>query len=119
MTKLELDPTTQKIVDDFDASAKKRAAELLGHRENAPLQATAEIAFCLGYKAGVFDLGAALRAEAVVDVAQLAAVFAAACAWRDAPRVPDALAGEVPDTHEDRLIAAIDAARAAKKEGST
>ncbi len=69
MTKRDLDPKTQKIVDDFDAHAKKRFTELLGHRENAPLQATAEVSFCLGYKAGVVDFGAAQREEAVIDVA--------------------------------------------------
>jgi hypothetical protein len=113
MTTLELDPVTKQIVDDFDAHAKKRAAELLTSTTNAPLgmQATREIAFCLGYKAGVIDLGATLRERPVVDVERMAAVFAAACAWRDAPPVPDALAGEIPDVHEARLIAAIDAAR--------
>ena len=117
MTKLDLDPATQKIVDDFDAQAKKRAAELLAPTANEPLQATREISFCLGYKAGVIDLGAALREQPVVDVSRMAAVFAAACAWRDSPRVDaSALAGEV-NSYEARLIAAVDAARTARKEG--
>jgi hypothetical protein len=116
VTKLELDPATQKIVDDFDAQAKKRAVELLFRTANEPLQATRESSFCLGYKAGVIDLGAALREEAVVDVARMAAVFAAACAWRDSPRVDaSSLAGTV-NVHEARLIAAVDAARAAKND---
>lgn len=105
-----LDPATQKIIDTFDEHAKKRAVEMLGRTDNAPLQATREISFCLGYKAGVIDLGAALRDQPVVDVAQLAAVFAAACEWRDA-------AGQAPSTA--RLIAAVDAARTARKEGSS
>lgn len=116
MTTLELDPTIKQVVDDFDAHAKKRAAELLVSTPNEPLQATREIAFCLGYKAGVIDLGAVLREQSVVDVAQMAAVFTAACAWRDSPRVDArSLAGTV-DVHEARLVAAVDAARAAKKE---
>jgi hypothetical protein len=113
----EFDPATQKIIDDFDAHAKKRAAELLTCTDNEPLQATRETSFCLGYKAGVVDLGAAHREEAVVDVARMAAVVAAACAWRDSPRVDaGSLAGTV-SAHEARLIAAVDAARAARKEG--
>jgi len=113
-TKIEIDPATQTIIDTFDAHAKKRFAELLGSTDNTPLQATREISFCLGYKAGVVDLGAALREQSVVDVAQLAAVFAAACAWRDSPHVGDA------DFHEkEQLIAAVDATRTARKEGSS
>jgi hypothetical protein len=118
---LELDPATQKIVDAFDERAKKRAAELLSRvPDNEPLQRIRDGAFCLGYKAGVIDLGAAQRQENAIDIAQIAAVFAAACAWRDSPRIPDALAGAAlaVTSHEDRLIAAVDAARAAKKEGS-
>jgi hypothetical protein len=117
--KLQLDPATQKIIDDFDAHANKRCTELLGHCVSARLQATAEDSFCLGYKAGVIDLGAAQREEVVVDVARMSAVFAAACAWRDSPRVDaSSLAGEV-NGHEARLIAAVDTARAARKEGSS
>lgn len=69
-TKIEIDPATQTIIDTFDEHAKKRFAELLGRTENAPLQATREISFCLGYKAGVIDLGAALREQSVVDISQ-------------------------------------------------
>jgi len=108
---LDLDPATQQVVDDFDAHAKKRAAELLASTTNEPLQVTREIAFCLGYKAGIVDLGAALRERHGVSVDQLAAVYAAVCRWRDAAPVPDALAGEIDDVHEQQLIAAIDAAR--------
>jgi hypothetical protein len=122
MTKLQIDPATQKIFDDFDAHAKRRAGELLARTENEPLQATREISFCLGYKAGVIDLGAVHReeaVEAVVDVAHMAAVLAAAIAWRDSPRVDaGSLAGTV-NGYEARLIAAVDAARAARKEGSS
>lgn len=118
MTKLEFDPATLKIINDFDAHAKKRFLELLGHRDS-PLQATAEISFCLGYKAGVIDLGDVQREQAVVDVAWMAAVLAAAIAWRDSPRVDaSSLAGSV-NVYEARLIAAVDAARAARKEGSS
>jgi hypothetical protein len=111
MTEQALDPATQKIIDDFDAHAKKRAAELVGHTDVAPLQATREISFCLGYKAGVIDLGAALREQPVVDISQLAAVFAAACEWRDA--IPTSIARNL--SIEERLIAAVDAARAARR----
>ena len=115
----EFDPATQKIIDDFDAQAKKRSAELLSHADSDPLQRIRELAFCLGYKAGVIDLGAAMRDQAVVDVARMAAVFAAAIAWRDSPRVDaSSLAGET-NLYEARLIAAVDAARAARKEGSS
>jgi hypothetical protein len=125
VTKLEIDPAAQKIVDDFDAYSKKRAEELLAPAEVIPLtglrrrlQAMRESSFCLGYKAGVIDLGAAHREEAIVDVARMATVVSAAIAWRDSPRVDaSSLAGTV-NAHEARLIAAIDAARAARKEGS-
>lgn len=116
MATLELDPATQKIVDDFDAQAKKRAAELLGRTDNEPLQATREISFCLGYKAGVIDLGVEQRQVYAVDIAQVAAVFAAACAWRDSSPVDRRSLAGVSDLQEARLIAAVDAARAAKKE---
>ena len=106
MTKLEFDPSTQKIVDDFDAHAKKRAAELLASTPNEPLQVTRETAFCLGYKAGVIDLGASLREQPVVDVARLAAVFEAACTWRDAW-------SEMKAVYAQDLIDAIDTARKA------
>ena len=119
MTKIEFDPATQKIVDDFDAHAQKRFTELLGHRQNAVLQTTAEVSFCLGYKAGVIDLGATQREEPVVNVARMAAVFAAACAWRDSPLVDRRFLAGVSDLQETRLIDAIDAARAAQKEGSS
>src|SRR5262249_16905655 len=119
MTKLILDPATQKIMDAFDAHAKKRFIELLGHREGSPLQATSEICFCLGYTPGGGDLSGGEGEEAVVDVARMAAVFAAAVAWRDSPRVDaGSLAGTV-NSYEARLIDAIDAARAARKEGSS
>jgi len=119
MTKLVLDPKTQQIVDAFAAHAKKRFLELLGQRENPHLQTTAEVSFCLGYKAGVVDLSAVQREEAVADVARMAAVFAAAIAWRDSPRVDaGSLAGTV-NSYEARLIDAVDAARAARKEGSS
>jgi hypothetical protein len=123
VTKLELDPRTQKIVDDFDAYSKKRAAELLSSSEVAPLYSSSwamrESSFCLGYKAGVIDLGAAHREEPIVDVARMSAVFSAAIAWRDSARVDaSSLAGTVNE-HEARLIAAVDAARAARKEGSS
>jgi len=119
VTTLELDPATQKIVDDFDAYSKKRASELLTSSEIAPIQAMRESAFCLGYKAGVIDLGAAHREESIVDVARMSAVFAAAIAWRDSAGVDaSALAGTV-NGHEARLIAAVDAARSARKEGSS
>lgn len=119
MTTLDLDPKTQKIIDDFDAYAKKRFTEMLGHRESSPLHATAEGCFCLGYKAGVFDLGAAQRELAVLDAARMAAVVAAAIAWRDSPRVDaGSLAGTV-NVYEARLIAAVDAARAVREEGSS
>jgi hypothetical protein len=77
VTKLEIDPAAQKIIDDFDAHAKRRFAALLG-RQGSPLQATAEVSFCLGYKAGVIDLGAAQREEAAADVVRMAKVVAAA-----------------------------------------
>jgi hypothetical protein len=118
-TKIEFDPVTQKIVDDFDAHAKKRFTEMLGHREGSPLHTTSEICFCLGYKAGVIDLGAAQRELAVVDVAHLAAVFAAACAWRDSALADRRYLAGVSDLQETRLIEAIDAALAARKEGSS
>lgn len=35
--KREFDPALQKIVDDFDAHAKKRAVELLARTESEPL----------------------------------------------------------------------------------
>ena len=54
------------------------------------------------------------RDAKVVDQEHLMAVFVAACEWRDAPPIPDALAGEVDDLPEKRLIAAIDAARKAR-----
>lgn len=123
----EFDPATQKIIDDFDAHAKKRAAELMTRTENAPLQAMREIAFCFGYKAGVVDLGAVRREQGVVDVdggrvidlvgalgfvGQLVAVFDAACAWRDAASQPLSSKGILQE--KLRLIDAIDAARAAK-----
>lgn len=110
----DLDSATQQIVDDFDALAKKRAAELLlkpdsrGVELNEALQAVRESTFCFGYKAGVVDLGASLREQHGVSVDQMAAVFTAACAWRDATPV---LAGEIADGPERRLIAAIDAVR--------
>ena len=63
MNKLDLDPKTQAIVDAFDSHARKRAAELLPAGPDGPLQRTREIAFCLGYKAGVVDLNVARAAE--------------------------------------------------------
>lgn len=117
--KLELDPPTQKAVDNFDAHAKKRAAELLTHTENEPLQAMRESSFCLGYKAGVVDLCAVMREESVVDVAQMATVFAAACAWRDSARVDAHVLAGGADVYEARLVAAVDAARTVKKESSS
>jgi len=107
----EFDPTTQKIIDDFDAHAKKRAAELLARTDNEPLQATRETSFCLGYKAGVVDLNTVLREQPVVDVARMAAVFAAACAWRDSAPVDRRSLAGVSDLQEARLIAAVDASR--------
>lgn len=111
MTELDLDPATQKLVDDFDAQAKKRGAELLASTPNEPLHVMRESAFCLGYKAGVVDLGSSIRERYGVSVEQLIRVYAAAVAWRDSPRVLDALSGEVPDAHERQLIGAIDATR--------
>jgi hypothetical protein len=110
----EFDPATQQVIDNFDAYAKKRAAELLTSTTNVPLQATRETAFCLGYKAGVIDLGALQREEVVVDVSQMAAVFAAACAWRDSAPVDRRFLAGVADLQEARLIAAVDAARGAQ-----
>lgn len=55
--------TLKQITDDFDAYAKKRAADLI--RQDAlrddHLQKIAESAFCLGYKAGVVDVSASQR----------------------------------------------------------
>lgn len=126
-----LDPEVQKILGDFDALAKKRAAELLPRSGNSTLQAIGDRSFCLGYKAGVFDFNQVLRSnpeafdwmrfhpgtsieEAVFDVTQLAEVFAAACAWRHALQQPGVGHLDV----EDQLIAAIDAAGAARKVGT-
>lgn len=68
-----------------------------------------------------YDATSQLRHEALMAVmdgeSRMTAVFAAAGAWRASPRV-DSLAGET-DLHEARLIAAVDAARAARKEGSS
>ena len=109
---LELDPATQKIVDDFGAQAQKRASELLPRSpDNMPLERIRDMAFCLGYKAGVIDLGAEHRQVSGAEIWQLVAVFAAACAWRDAK-----LADE--SALEKRLIDAVDAVRAAKKAAS-
>ena len=115
---MKFDPETQKILDAFDAHAKKRFVEMLGQRERNPqLQAAAEVSFCLGYKTGVVDLSATRRD--VVAFAHMAAVFVAASAWRDSPKVDaGSLAGTVNE-QEARLIAAVDAARAARKEGSS
>jgi hypothetical protein len=96
-----------QVVAAFDEHAKKRAAELLVATPNEPLQATREIAFCLGYKAGIVDLGTSLRERLGVSVDQLEVIFRAACAWRDSSLFPDAIAGEF----EQQLIAAIDVAR--------
>lgn len=111
MTTLELDPSTRQVVEDFDAHSKKRAAELLTSTSIEPLQATREIAFCIGYKAGVIDLAASLRERHGVSIDQLETVFAAACAWRDSSWVPDAVRGKVSDVHAQQLAAVIDAAR--------
>lgn len=110
MTDNKLDPALQKILDDFDACALKRARELLPHSTDpssmrARLAATRETAFCLGYKACAIDGSPRFKL--------LQAVFDAACAWRDSACIPEARAGEIPDAPEDRLIAAIDAARKA------
>lgn len=72
MTEQVLDPATQKIIDDFDAHAKKRFLEMLGVTESSPLQRTREISFCLGYKAGVIDLGSALREQAINEQRDIA-----------------------------------------------
>ena len=112
MATLELDPATQKIVDDFDAQAKKRVAELLPRSpHNEPLERIRDNAFCIGYKAGVIDLSNVQRLQTTVDFSQLVAVFEAACDWRDDPLMTSAL--------EAQLIAAVDAARASKKEGGS
>ena len=115
---IEIDPVTKQVVDDFDAHAKKRAAELLASRSNDPLQATRVLAFCLGYKAGVVDLSPALRERPVVDVARMAAVFEAAARWRDAPcdQLSFCDRGEhehecTVEKRERDLVAAVDAAR--------
>lgn len=96
-----LDPLTQQIVNDFDTQAKKRAAEVMLLTLNEPSQAMRERAFCLGYKAGVIDLSASFREQPVVDVARMAAVFEAACRWRDA----------WPAAFPQELIEAVDTAR--------
>lgn len=98
-----LDPAIQKIVDDFDAHARKRAAELLASTKNEPLQETMVLTFCLGYKAGIVDLGAAFRERYGASIDQLASVFRAVIAWRDA--------AENGGVHEQQLVAAIDAVR--------
>lgn len=55
--------TLKTIVEDFDALAKKRAAELLRADLDDHLRGIYESAFCLGYKAGVVDLSATQRAK--------------------------------------------------------
>jgi hypothetical protein len=104
--RITVDPTTQKIFDDLDVHAKKRAAELLGDTAIAHLQVPRVTSFCLGYKAGIIDLGIVQRQEAGTGFGQMSAVFAAACVWRDAPHVPG---------HEERLRAAVDAAMVVRK----
>lgn len=61
------DPTTDvgAVIAAFDALAKRRARELIQAALDGPLGKTAEISFCLGYKAGVIDLGQAHRGESV------------------------------------------------------
>jgi hypothetical protein len=55
--------TLKQITEDFDAYAKKRAADLIGRDalRDDHLRKIAETAFCLGYKAGVVDLSATQR----------------------------------------------------------
>jgi len=72
----ELDEATQKVVEDFDALAKQRCAELLGDSSaELPHRAALERAFCLGYKAGAVDTNVAakqaqhlLKERAMLDV---------------------------------------------------
>lgn len=116
---VEIDAATQKILDEFDAYTRRRAREMLVPRAAAPLlQATRETAFRLGYKAGVFDLGAAFR-EGGVAVSQMHEVIAAAVAWRDSPRVDAGVLAGSNNVHEARLAAAVDAARAPVKESGS
>lgn len=106
MTLSPLDPHTQKVVDDFDTLARRRASELLP--EAGKLRETTETAFCLGYKAATVDLGTSLRETHGVSLDQLLAVYAAACTWRDHSG-PDG-----PERYQ--LIVAIDAARRATRD---
>jgi hypothetical protein len=57
----ELDEATQKVIENFDAVAKQRCAELLGSSVHSSFRAMLERAFCLGYKAGVVDTNAAAK----------------------------------------------------------
>lgn len=113
MTTLDIDPRTQKIIDAFDEHSRTRAAELLQGTELEPLQSARERAFCIGYKAGVIDLSAAQRLDALLNTAHILTVFDMASTWRDSPDVDARFLAGTCDLAEARLIAAIDAARAA------
>jgi hypothetical protein len=96
----ELTPAAKLIMDNFEETAKQRAAELMtGLVPGEPLHGVRLSAFCLGYTAGVVDFGAMLRDKHGVTSAQLSKIFEAVCAWRDG-----ACSGE-------QLIAVIDEAR--------
>jgi len=107
-------PEQQVILDAFNSHREARAAELLHLAERPPhrLDPLQKSAFCLGYTAGIVDYIAEQRRNPI-SIETMASVFAAALAWRDSSRAPDARAGEVPDEAQDRLIATIDAARKA------
>jgi hypothetical protein len=64
MSELEIDEATQKVIDNFDEHAKRRCAELLGSSVHSAFRSMLERAFCLGYKAGVVDHSAVVRASA-------------------------------------------------------
>ena len=107
------DEATQKIIDNFDTHAKNRASDLLTSSTNKALDEVRELAFCLGYKAGVTDLSAAWKTSELA-VKDLGLLFEACCAWRDAAQVPG------PGVHEaeDRLVALIDGMMDARKVGT-
>ena len=108
---MDFDPITKQVIDAFDVHAKKRATELLASSTDESLQVTREVSFCLGYKAGVVDLGVSLRERLGVDMDRMVTIFVAACAWRDSRESIEDERHVAPDDYERQLLAAIDAAR--------
>ena len=93
MTLQTFDQETQKVIDDFDAYAEKRSADLLTPSDNTgnphfdrAMHETRETAFRLGYKTGVVDLSRSWKtSELAVKglTANYEALFEAVCMWRD------------------------------------